>query len=293
MAFLQGLQIGANIGNMRVAQQERMMQLRSQAALNAIHERQLAAQADMLAQHAQLYRAQIDKMEDAQKQKTADLAAANDLYHYHTEVGGLDPDEASRNVIGAMTFKNPDLAKEMAGTYETLQKAKTAGQPTQHQQDLLDLGKQRLDLQKQTQTRLEKRETRLDDREKRIASYAPIKEEIRQINGQIQSLTRQRDKIPTDVGALGPGQHGNTISRMQISANIAGLREKVLKLTKQMTDAGVPPEDIEGMGEGEPAAPAAPKLQLKVGSRYRNSEGDERVYRGQDDEGNPIWEESD
>lgn len=177
MAFLQGLQIGANIGNMRVAQQERMMQLRSQAALNAIHERQLAAQADMLAQHAQLYRAQIDKMEDAQKQKTADLAAANDLYHYHTEVGGLDPDEASRNVIGAMTFKNPDLAKEMAGTYETVQKAKTSGMPKPLDQSQIDLNKAREDASK-SQAELNR------SRAASLENNSQIEPQVRMIEGK-------------------------------------------------------------------------------------------------------------
>lgn len=115
--LLSAIQVGASIGNMRVAQQERMMQLRSQAALNAIHERQLAAQADMLAQHAALYRQMADQKEQQQKDEDA-LSKSFGLQHtINTEIDGMSDDESMQQLIPVATAISPVYGEKMAKSY--------------------------------------------------------------------------------------------------------------------------------------------------------------------------------
>jgi hypothetical protein len=73
--FLQGLQVGANIGNMRAARQERMMELRAQEAYRAVQERQLNNEAEMIRQRAKIYEQELKDKEDAARQEKAFSAA--------------------------------------------------------------------------------------------------------------------------------------------------------------------------------------------------------------------------
>lgn len=304
---------GAQIGNMRVAQQERMMQLRSQAALNAIHERQLAAQADMLAQHASLYRQQADKLEEAQKQEAADLAASNDLFHYDTEVMGLDPDTALQNRISVMSVKNPALAQKMAGAYLTVKKAQNpggAGTPEfTPRVETIEGPDGPLNVFRKSPHN----STLLPDRAG-PTSATPVRDENNNVLGytipgangphllpkspasqmapadkaEMTHLYKTIDNIDTELRKL-PAAANQSDADVAERERLVGLKEQATRRLRafQNLKPGAAPQARQ-----TPAA-VAPKLELKVGVRYRNKEGDERVYRGKDEDGNPIWEETD
>lgn len=66
--YMANVGAGAQIGNMIALRQERAMQLRSQAAMNAVKERELQAQAEMFTQHASYYGALKQKEDEENAQ---------------------------------------------------------------------------------------------------------------------------------------------------------------------------------------------------------------------------------
>lgn len=106
--LLTGMQVGAGIGNMRVQQQERMMQLRAQMAMQAVQERQLAAQADMLIQHTALYKQQLMEHQNAQVEEQAFKMAVGKTFQDNL-AQSMDPETGE-----------PDVPTAMARTHSTL-----------------------------------------------------------------------------------------------------------------------------------------------------------------------------
>lgn len=94
---------GAEVGNMLALRRERAQQLQSEAALRAVQERHLAAQADQIAYNLQ--QAQADKAKEDQ-----DLATASLLHHTLTETTDTTPEQAAQATDQWLLNKNPKLA---------------------------------------------------------------------------------------------------------------------------------------------------------------------------------------
>lgn len=127
--LLNAIQTGANIGNMRVMRQERIMELQSQEALRRVQERHLAAQVDMLTQKTQ---------QEAKDQAEVDtgLKGADLMYQTLTETtppmikaDGTEetPEEKSQRVRGQvnqwMATKYPKAAEVYANAVNKLGKS--------------------------------------------------------------------------------------------------------------------------------------------------------------------------
>lgn len=112
--FLSGVQIGGNLANLGQMRAERMMQLRAQAALQAVQERHLAAQADQIAQQVQF--AQAEK-----EQKDKDLAIA-DVTHQALIARGVPAEQAQKTTDAWLVGKNPRAALEIGQARSALAK---------------------------------------------------------------------------------------------------------------------------------------------------------------------------
>jgi len=117
---------GAQVGNMQVMQQERMMQLRGQEALRIIQERHLAAQADQIAYN--LAQAKAEKAKE-----DADLQMADEIHHTLTETvdpGDKTPEEVSAEATKAtdewLLNRNPKLALKVGQARAVLAKPELA-----------------------------------------------------------------------------------------------------------------------------------------------------------------------
>lgn len=96
---------GAQVGNMMALRAERQQQLQSEAALRAVQERHLAAQADQLAW--QLKQAQEQKVKD-----DIDLQT-HQLFTGKLVEAGLPPAEAQSTMNDWLANRNPKLAKDV------------------------------------------------------------------------------------------------------------------------------------------------------------------------------------
>src|SRR5512138_3847011 len=107
--FARDFMIGVNIGNMRAMRQERMLQLRSQEALRAIQERQSVAQAEVLMQHAAVYKQQIQAARDQQESEAAFKLAVGSTFQENLRQS-TDPETGEQDVPTAMARTHAALS---------------------------------------------------------------------------------------------------------------------------------------------------------------------------------------
>lgn len=94
------------------------MQLRAQMAMQAVHERQLNAEADMLAQHAQFYKQQAAQRQEQLANESAFKAAVGDTFQKHLaeatdpETGEVDTGTAVARTGAVLSKFDPDLANK-------------------------------------------------------------------------------------------------------------------------------------------------------------------------------------
>lgn len=98
------------------------MALRTQEAYRQMQERQLVAQAEMLNEHAMLYKQQ---REDEINQQAVQQAAADQFDYLYNDVG-MDKDEAQQTAILAASLVHPVAGEKMARAYHALKGTTTA-----------------------------------------------------------------------------------------------------------------------------------------------------------------------
>lgn len=118
--FLQGIQVGSGLVNTAWQRQERMMQLRSLEALRQVQERETAAQAEMVTQHAQLYMQQQQMQEQKNKERQAYLASSLNLIHDEVQKAGGDVTLGMQNAFPALNALSPELADQATTSYSKL-----------------------------------------------------------------------------------------------------------------------------------------------------------------------------
>lgn len=196
--LLNAIQTGANIGNMRVMRQERMMELQSQEALRQIQERHLAAQAQMLdynLQQAQAEKAQDDKaLQDYQLLRTT-------LHETAPDLPGMTPEESAQKkediALQTLITKRPAVGLRVA------QAQLMASKPEQFQQQL----KSREEIAAENNaTRIQNTQTRLEG-----TKYTADK--------RFQAA-QDRLNSPTATGSSAAGKYGNELraSRLRLQA---------------------------------------------------------------------------
>lgn len=97
--FLQGAQIGLGIAREWAQQSARQQELRTQEAYRAMQERQLAAQAQMLAEHARLYKAQRVQEENEQDARKAWGEQLKRAFQEEIDLGVKDPAVAMQTAM--------------------------------------------------------------------------------------------------------------------------------------------------------------------------------------------------
>lgn len=96
------------------------MELQSRAALQAVQERQSAAEAEMLMQHAALYKQQLDQQQEEQKGKKAFELAVDSTFQNHLkqsmdpETGEVDLPTAMARTHSTLSAISPELADKWA-----------------------------------------------------------------------------------------------------------------------------------------------------------------------------------
>lgn len=315
--LLNAIQTGANIGNMRVMRQERMMELQSQEALRQIQERHLAAQADMLSYN--LDQAKADKAKE-----DADLQKADMMHKVLTETvdpGDKTPEEVNQLATQAtddwLVRNNPKAALKVANARFLMSKPEIAQQTIQSRENIAT-GRNAVSLQN-AQTNAEARKYSADQH--LAATVARLKEGgmgheaattfAEKVNNWRDQQAQAEEEGDLDTAAsfgmkiqdaykhmrmTHPDQSQTIqLKNLQAEANKAygewvagGMKNKKLEAEVIRTRKAL--ADAQGGGGAEPATngPAA-NLKLKVGTKYRNAKGEERTYGGVDDQGNPIW----
>lgn len=121
--FLQAVQVGANMRSMAWQQQDRMMQLQAQRSMQAVQERQLAAQAQSLLETAALHHQELLQKEDDERERQAFKAAVGDEYMKNLNAT-MDPEtgEVDHNTAALMTGTvlqklSPKLANDFMASH--------------------------------------------------------------------------------------------------------------------------------------------------------------------------------
>lgn len=199
--FLGAMQIGASIA-------ERRMQLKAQAAMQALKEREMAQQADLLTQHAALYREQIAAKQAERLDEAALTQASVDLHKQFVEKENLTDEEATARTLAIMASRYPRQAQKLATAYAQVKKGQQEGKTTEHQAALEDLNQQRIALQRQREGRLAEQEAdrqqRLVDREKRLSAKSTLdpvaRAKVNSIYKRIDRLTQTLDETKPESG---------------------------------------------------------------------------------------------
>lgn len=247
--FLGAMQIGASIA-------ERRMQLKAQAAMQALKEREMAQQADLLTQHAALYREQIAAKQAERLDEAALTQASVDLHKQFVEKENLTDEEATARTLAIMASRYPRQAQKLATAYAQVRKGQQEGKTTEHQAALEDLNQQRIALQRQREGRLAEQETdrqqRLVDREKRLSAKSTLDPVAR---ARVNSIYKRIDRLTTKLDELEPE---------------SGFWNKkpnpdYLKLQKQIDDLHAEADAVAAPGKVKAPKLKAAAAQLKEG----------------------------
>lgn len=106
------------------------MQLRAQAAMQAVQERQMVAQAEYLSQHAAYFKAKAEQEEAQQKNEDALSQAMAVRHQINTQALGMSPEESMQQLIPQATMVNPVLGEKMAKAYGEYRKGAVESQFT-------------------------------------------------------------------------------------------------------------------------------------------------------------------
>jgi len=267
---------GAAIGNMLVQQRERAIELRSKAAMDAIQERHLAAQADMLSQHAALYKQQALKEQDDALTEKAVLAAAQDHHDYLVNEMGLSEAEAAPEVINAVARVAPKVGDAMAQSFERVQRGQKAMRDENFQPFVQQL--QTPDGKKLMVVHTSPNQVHLMPN---ASEGAQVADEIRDKNGNLVSYVTQGANGPRFFPAKTPTPSIATkeniksiygqINRLQ--ERYDGLKDKTLfgKPNQEKVELGKRIEALKGeaskldvAGASTPPPPAASTSRVKV-----------------------------
>lgn len=121
--FLGAMQIGASIA-------ERRMQLKAQAAMQALKEREMAQQADFITQRGKLYEQQALTEQQQRLEDMALTRASADLHKQFVDQEHLTDEEATARTLAVMATRYPKQARNLAAAYAQVKKGQQEGQPT-------------------------------------------------------------------------------------------------------------------------------------------------------------------
>lgn len=245
---------------------ERRQQLKAQAALQALREREIAAQAELLGQRAQL----IMEQKAEKEQDAADLLASQELYHYHTEVGGKTPEEAQAMVDQALAYKNP-RALEMVNKARALG---MKGQTTEHQRALEAMQSERLGLEAQREERMGRQDERLAAKEKRLGARFNLSDTDRQ---KVASWQKEIDLLNKERLGLDPEVEGNKTKRLKLSFQAGQLQKRI--------------DALGAAARGEDSKGKSAMDGLEIGKIYRDGSGAKAKYLGGPKGDASSWEE--
>lgn len=124
--WLQGIQVGAQIAEQRMANSARLQQLKLQQAQQQMQERQIAAQAQMYTEHANLYKVKAEQ----DKEDAFLLKAAGDkvpeLIEKYKAIGHADADAhelAIKEAITPLMFVSPTAFQKVASGISAMTRA--------------------------------------------------------------------------------------------------------------------------------------------------------------------------
>lgn len=134
--FLSGVQIGGNLANLGQMRAERMMQLRAQAALQAVQERHLAAQAAQISQQVEFAAAKKAKEDE----DLANFESTRKAMTEFTDWGDTPPDQvnqhATQAALTSLLGRNPELALKIAVAQGAVEKPELAQQALQTRENI-------------------------------------------------------------------------------------------------------------------------------------------------------------
>lgn len=124
--FVQAFRAGAEVGNMIALRRLREQELRAQEAHKQIEDRQLQAQAQMLMEHANYYRAQAAKAKQEQADEEAITQAVKDQYRMSFSRTG-DPVKAAKESFAITAAAFPQYAQKLTQSGENLARMESLG----------------------------------------------------------------------------------------------------------------------------------------------------------------------
>lgn len=192
------------------------MARKAQEAHRMLQERQIAAQAELLGQRAQ---ALMDEKMEREKDAAA-LKAADEQYHYHTEVGNLPPEVAQEMTDRALGYTRPTAL-------EAVNKARAMGmkgQTTEHQRALEAMQAERLGLEAQREERMGRQDERLAAKEKRLGARFNLSDTDRQ---KVASWQKEIDLLNKERLGLDPEVEGNKAKRLKLSFQAGQLQKRI------------------------------------------------------------------
>ena len=146
--FLNAVQVGANVMNMRRERQERMMQLRAQAAMQALQERQISENVSLLIQRTKEIEQDTKIKEDQVRRRQSAATAVGELFEANKKKFG-DPIEALGATVAPVALLDEDMGAQLALTYQRLASGKNEGKPRPLDPTQIALNQARTDAIKQ------------------------------------------------------------------------------------------------------------------------------------------------
>lgn len=228
------------------------MQLRSQAAMQQLREREQAQQAMFLMKRME----EIDAENAGQRRYVAAIKAGADLDAMLKDKFP-DPVERMGHVVPVVALGDPKAGADLALANQRLVQAQTEGKTTPHQKALeeqagarIRLDEKKLELDKLQEQRLSARERRLDARFKLNESE---KAKIKSIYTRIDRLTEELDKLKPETGLFNKAPNPKFVEKQ-------AMIEKLYKEADTLATKG------EVGVKGAPATPAvggAPRVRVR------------------------------
>ena len=288
--FARDFQIGASVGRMRQQREERMIELRAQAAQQAMQERQYVAQAQMLSEHARLFRAQADQEEQQQRDEIA-LARSLQVQHESNRKNGLTDDESMQQLITSAMIANPIFGEKISRGYGELKRANVAGiqQPTANMKDTAN--EMQLRMAMQSARTPEEREAIQQELDSFMARSIPSGEtttmEVDPTTGRVTTTYTKGGARSQTASGLERSTKAEVEKKIQASLNSMSLVKEAMRgiSPSSVCPAGIVNEGIETVkswakpGSPAPVTGARQDMRMAAQSMYSSLKADSQINK--------------